>query len=325
MIKTILITGSSGTVGTALVKSLIHSQKYNLILIDKKKSIWDETINKQTIFHDLTKQIPKSKISQKPDLIIHLAAHARVHDLVIEPQKALENHQMTHNLLEYARLNNIKRFVFASSREVYGESISRGKRKEDSTHISKIKSPYTASKFAAEALIHAYRECYSLKPVIVRLSNVYGRYDISERVIPLFIYYALRNRDIKVFGADKKLDFTYIDDVVNGFEQIIKKYDKVSPNTINLSGGKGTTLLDVAKMIVKSLDSGSKISITLKRVGEISQYIGDISNAKKNLGYIPKVSISQGLRRNIDFYIKTMDSKKHLDYQIKELNKRGWA
>ncbi|KAA3631965.1 MAG: NAD(P)-dependent oxidoreductase [Calditrichaeota bacterium] len=325
MIKTILITGSSGTVGTALVKSLQSSKKYKLTLIDKKKSIWDESINKKTVFHDLTKPIPKGIIGQKPDLIIHLAAHARVHDLVVDPQKALDNYLMTHNLLEFARMNNTKRFVFASSREVYGESTSKGKRKESSTHVTKIKSPYTASKFAAEALIHSYGECYGIKPVIVRLSNVYGKYDISERVIPLFIYYALRNRHIKVFGADKKLDFTYIDDVVTGFEQLIKQYDKIAPDTFNLSGGKGTTILDVAKTIVKSLDSKSKISITKKRVGEISQYIGDISNAHKKFGYTPKVLVTKGLQLNIEFYMKIMESKKHLNYQIKELEKRGWA
>ena len=80
---------------------------------------------------------------QTPDLIIHLASNARVHDLVVDPKKALDNYVMTHNLLEFARKRGIKRFVFASSREVYGESKEGVKRRENTTDIVKIKSPYT--------------------------------------------------------------------------------------------------------------------------------------------------------------------------------------
>ncbi|MEA1979822.1 MAG: NAD-dependent epimerase/dehydratase family protein, partial [candidate division Zixibacteria bacterium] len=201
----ILITGSSGTIGSALCIKLA-TQKKKFIPLDIKPFLWDDKIDKKTIRFDLRKSLTKTKLPFKPNMIIHLAANARVHDLVVNPKLALDNYMMTHNILEYARLNKIEKFIYASSREVYGES-SKPKRKENDTHISNIKSPYTASKFGAEAMVHAYHECYGIKPVIIRFSNVYGRYDISERVVPLFIYYALRNRDIYIFGKGKKLDF----------------------------------------------------------------------------------------------------------------------
>ncbi len=324
MIKNILITGSSGTVATALVKSLSNNKSYNIIPLDIRPSIWDRKIEKKTKRIDLRKPLTNLKLKKKPDLIIHLAANARVHDSVIDPSLAHDNHMMTYHLLEYARVNKISKFIFASSREIYGESTANHKRSEASLDIRKLKSPYTASKFGSEALIHSYANCYDFDPVIVRLSNVYGRYDASERVIPLFIYYAMKNRDLTIFGAEKKLDFTFIDDAVVGFEQIVKKYSKVKNMTFNLSRGKSEKLIDIAKIIIKKLGSNSKISIDHKRVGEISSFTADLSNAKKQLGYNPKVNIDEGLQKTVDWYLKVRSNKRIYDHQRRNLLKRGW-
>lgn len=323
-VKTILLTGSSGTVGTALTQTLME-QGYYVIPLDIRHSYWDKQIERRTIFHDLRKPLTKLKLPRKPDMIIHLAANARVHDLVIKPRLAHDNYLMTFNLLEYARTNKIDRFVFSSSREVYGESRTGERRKENSTDIIHIKSPYTASKFGAEALIHAYHECYGIRSVIIRLSNVYGRFDVSERVIPLFIYYAIRNRDICVFGRDKKLDFTYIDDCSDGLLRVIKQFDKIVGKTINISRGRGEELLNLAKMIVEYLNSSSKITYINKRVGEISFYVGDISLAKRLLGYNPKVTLKDGVQLNIDWYIQAMKTRRVYESQRRNLSRRGWA
>lgn len=324
MIKTILVTGSSGTVGTALVQELMN-KNYNVIPLDIKHSLWDKRIDKKTFFWDLRRPLHEVKLKPKPDLIIHLAAHARVHDLVVDPQKALDNYIMTHNILEYARKNDVKRFLFASSREVYGDSKIGIKRKESSTHVTKIQSPYTASKFAAESLIHAYHNCYGIKPVIVRFSNVYGRYDVSERAVPLFIYYAKRNRTINIFGAEKKLDFTYTDDTTNGVILIVKKFDKIVPDTINITSGKGIRIIDVARIIIDNMKSQSKIRIGDKRTGEIAIFVADITKAKKLLGYNPKVSLEEGIKLNIEWYLNAMKSRKIYECQRRDLMRRGWA
>lgn len=323
-IKTILLTGSSGTVGTAVAQELARNG-YHVVPLDIRHSYWDRQIERKTVFHDLRKPLTSLRLRRKPDLIIHLAANARVHDLVVNPKLAHDNYLMTFNLLEYARVNGIDRFVFSSSREVYGESKAGEKRREASTHITRIKSPYTASKFGSEGLIHAYHECYGIRPVIVRLSNVYGRYDVSERVIPLFIYYAVRNRNICVFGREKKLDFTYIDDCSDGLVRIAKRFDQVSGRTFNLSSGKSERLLDLAQMIITHTGSGSQVSSSSKRVGEISSFTGDISLARKLLGYAPKVPLKDGLPQNIDWYLQAMKSRRVYDSQRRNLAKRGWA
>ncbi len=324
MIKTVMVTGSSGTVGTALIQELM-SRKYDVIPLDIKHSYWDKRIERKTVFHDLRKPLDNLRLRQQPDIIIHLASNARVHDLVVDPQKALDNYIMSHNILEFARLRGIKRFVFASSREVYGESQHSLKRREDSTHVTKIKSPYTASKFASEALIHSYHECYGIKPVIVRLSNVYGRFDASERAVPLFIYYALRNRDISIFGKEKRLDFTYTDDAVAGLTLIVKKFDKAAPTTLNITAGKAARIIDVARIIIDEIGSESKILLGKKRTGEISTFVADISRARKLLGYKPKVSLEVGLKKNIEWYLEAMKIRKVYEAQRRDLMRRGWA
>ena len=324
MSTTVLVTGSSGTVGTAAVQHLM-ADGFDVIPLDIRHSLWDKKIERKTVVHDLRKPLTKIRLRRIPDVIVHLAANARVHDLVVRPELAHDNHVMTYNLLEYARRRGIKHFLFSSSREVYGESKPGERRREDSTHVSRIKSPYTASKFGSEALIHAYHECYGIQPVIVRLSNVYGRFDVSERVIPLFIYYARRNRPIQVFGEEKKLDFTWIDDCADGILRAVKRIRRASGKTFNLSYGKGETLLDLARLIVTHLDSESEISTTSKRVGEISSFTGDISLARKILGYRPKVSLKEGLPRNIDWYLEAIREPRVYATQRRNLALRGWA
>ncbi len=323
MKESILLTGSSGTVGTALALRLI-AEGHQVILLDIKHSYWDKALDRRTIIHDLRKPLASVMGRKRPDIIVHLAANARVHDLVVRPELALDNYVMVHNVLEFARQEGISRMLFSSSREVYGESRPNTKRREDDTHVTRIKAPYTASKFAAEALIQAYHECYEIKPVVARLSNVYGRYDVSERVVPYFLYSAIRNRDISVFGRTKKLDFTYIDDCVDGLMRIIARFDSVAGRTFNLSNGKGERLLDLATMIVSMLGSKSQISCTEKRVGEISSFVGDLRLARRLLGYRPETSLKAGLGPSIEWYVKAMKERRVYESQRRNLAKRGW-
>lgn len=264
------------------------------------------------------------RLPRKPDIIIHLAANARVHESVIKPRQALDNYLMTHNVLEFARKRGVSRVLFSSSREIYGESRVGKRRREDSVRVPEIKSPYTAAKLGAEALMHAYRECYGIGTVIARLSNVYGRYDVSERVIPLFMYRALRNRDIEVFGREKKLDFTYIDDCIDGLVRIVRKFDRVAGMTFNLSRGKGERLIDIARKLIDHLDSDSRVLLSRKRIGEISTFIGDIALSRKHLGYDPKVTLDEGLLFSIQWYRAAVKIRRIYALHRRALARWGW-
>ena len=156
------------------------------------------------------------------------------------------------------------------------------------------------------------------------MSNVYGRYDVSERVIPLFFYNAVRNRDLSVFGKEKKLDFTYIDDCVDGLCRIVSRFDKVSGETFNLSTGRGERLWDLAKGIVRETGSESQVIRGIKRTGEISMFVGDISLARRKLGYKPKVRLMDGLSKTWKWYSQIIRDPKIAAEQKKSLKRWGW-
>lgn len=299
-IKKILVTGSSGTIGTALCGALMR-KGYKVIGIDIKHNRWSEKVDEITTISDLRDKNFFSKLPDDFDMIIHLAANARVYNLVKNPILARDNFETLFNILEFSRANNINRFIFASSREVYGNS-DKIFHNEDEAYVKNCESPYTATKIGGEALVHAYYQCYDIDPIILRFSNVYGKYDDSDRVIPVFIARAKQNKDLIIFGKDKLLDFTYIDDCINGIIKSIEMFDIINNNTFNIASGKGITIFEIAKIILNKMASKGKIVIKENRTGEVIKCIADISRASEFLNCEPKVSIEEGIERAIEWY-----------------------
>ncbi|OGZ88396.1 MAG: hypothetical protein A2463_00565 [Candidatus Staskawiczbacteria bacterium RIFOXYC2_FULL_32_10] len=113
----------------------------------------------------------------------------------------------------------------------------------------------------------------------------------------------MKNKEkVEIFGKNKLLDFTYIDDCVDGIIKSIEKFDKVKNNTFNIASGKGQKLIDVAKIIKKELKSKSKILLRANRTGEVVKYVANISKAKKMLEYKPIFEIKKGLSLSIKWY-----------------------
>ena len=298
----ILLTGSSGTVGTRLFEKLLELN-YDVIGADKKKNKWNKSLNNKTATVDLLKKEDMKKLPKDIDLIIHFAANARVYELVKNPDMALENIITMYNVLEFARKNKIRKFIFSSSRETYG-NINETSTAEDKVRLENCESPYSASKITAEALIHSYNKVYDMDFVIMRFSNVYGMYDDSDRVIPLWIRQTLKNEDLTVFGKDKILDFTYIDDTIAGVIKIIEKFDNIKGQTLNISSGEGTKLLDVADKIRNLLKAKNNLIMKENRPGEVWKFRADISKAKNLLDYAPKTTIDEGLNKTVNWYTK---------------------
>lgn len=297
----ILLTGSSGTIGTRLFEKLVELD-YDVTGVDRKDNEWTTSLNKKTIKLDLLKKTDLAKLSGNFDLIIHLAANARVYDLIKNPDLALENMITTFNVVDFARKNN-NNIIFSSSREVYGNSINDNLTTENRARIESSESPYSASKISAEALIHSYKNTFGLNFAIIRFSNVYGMYDVSDRVIPLWIKQAIKNEDIVIYGANKILDFTYIDDAVNGVIKAIERFEKIKTETFNIaSNGKGKALAYVAHKITELLESESKITIKNNRPGEVCRFQADISKAEKLLDYKPNIDLETGLVKTIEWY-----------------------
>jgi len=299
-IKKILVTGASGTIGTRLMEKLLE-RGYQAVGVDWRPNQWSKTINGLTIIGDLRDKAVLQKLPSDFDLVIHLAANARVYNLVVDPSMARDNFETLFNVLEFARQNKIKRFMFSSSRETYGNT-EQIKYSEGDVRLRNCESPYTASKIAGEAMVYGYQRCYGIDFVVFRFSNVYGMYDGSDRAIPLFIGLAKENKPITIFGKDKLLDFTYIDDCVAGIMVAITNFATTKNDTYNLGAGQGLTIIEVAEIIKEALKSQSQIIIQENRAGEVVKFIADITKAQQKLGYQPKTFIKDGLAKSIAWY-----------------------
>ncbi|HPM22363.1 MAG TPA: NAD-dependent epimerase/dehydratase family protein [Phycisphaerae bacterium] len=297
----ILITGSSGQIGTNLGLALLERGD-EVVGLDLRKNTWTERI--PTRVCDLNVVAPGAlPVSGRFDVVVHLAAHAKVFELVEQPHRAMENVEMCFRVLEYCR-QQATPVIFGSSREVYGD-IHRHVTDETQADFVVAESPYSASKIAGEAFIYSYAECYDLPFLVFRFSNVYGRYDCDierlERVIPLFIRRIAAGEPIVVYGREKVLDFTYVDDCTVGLVRAIDELAarRVNQQTINLAYGQGSTLQDLVNLIALALQKEPNVRYEPARSGEVTRYVADITKARQLLGYEPQMPLTGGIPRAI--------------------------
>ena len=308
----VLVTGSSGQIGTNLALRLLRDG-HDVFGVDKRLNTWTDDF--RYLLQDLSGHYPSFPGGvggveyPEVDLVVHLAAHAKVHQLVRQPHRALENAIMTFNVLEFCRQQGLP-IVFSSSREVYGDvhRFAEEEAKETSADFAYTESTYSASKIAGEAMIYSYARCYGLKYLVFRFSNVYGRFDNDlarmVRVIPLFIHTMQREEPITVFGPEKTLDFTYVDDCVDGIVRGIEALaeGRVVNETINLAYGQGNTLVRVAELIAAELGTDPKITLAPSLLGEVTHYVADLSKARELLGYEPRVAVDEGIARAVAWF-----------------------
>lgn len=302
----ILITGSSGQIGTNLALALLEGG-HRVLGIDKRPNTWTPRI--ETLLLDLTADAEGRWPKGPFDAVVHLAANAKVFELVEHPRRALDNVLMLFNVLDYCRRERCP-IIFGSSREVYGD-IHQHVTDEDSADFVVAESPYSASKISGEAFIYSYAQCYELPYLVFRFSNVYGRYDNDlarmERVIPLFLKRIAAGEPIVVFGREKVFDFTYIDDCVDGILAGIEalRSGRASMQTINLACGQGSTLVDLVNILALALSKPASVTYEPARVGEVTRYVADISKARELLGYAPKFPLTAGLPRYVEWSRQT--------------------
>jgi UDP-glucose 4-epimerase len=307
----VLITGSSGQIGTNLALRLL-ADGHEVHGVDKRLNTWTDAF--PTLLQDLAGHYPAFRGGiggvEYPgvDLVVHLAAHAKVHQLVREPHRALENAIMTFNVLEYARQLGLP-LVFSSTREVYGDVHRFEEYAEEAADFAYTESPYSASKITSEAFIYSYARCYGLDYLVFRFSNVYGRFDNDlwrmERVLPLFMHQLSRHEEITIFGGeDKVLDFTYIDDCVDGIARGVYALaeGRVANETINLAYGEGNTLVRAAELIAAELGVEPQIAIAPSLLGEVTRYVADVRKARELLGWEPRTPLGEGIPRAVTWF-----------------------
>lgn len=295
----IIITGGSGFIGTHLISKL--SKEHQITVFDSKKPMAQSGTS--FIEGDIGNCEQVLDSVKNCDVVIHLAAVVGVENSESNLIKTLDvNIGGTRNILESCRINKIKKIIFSSSSEIYGEPLK--------IPIEESQKPipittYGVSKLAAEEYVKSYCKTFGMKYAILRFFNAYGPGQSTEFVIPRFVKLALRNEPITIHndGAQVRA-FCYIDDIVQGISLAVTRGDQEIMNIGNDS--EPISIKDLAKKIISMTNSKSNVIFlpfedSKRKRNEIINRMPSIVRAKQILDYQPRFTLNDGITKIIDF------------------------
>jgi len=301
-LKTILITGGCGFIGTNLAEYL-SGKGYRVRILDNLSSssqVW--TVNppptQQTaelIIGDIRDKDMVNQALKGVDAVVHLAAHTSVVGSLENPEENWDiNINGTLNLLEACRQNRVDKFIFASSNAAVGEQTPP----IDERTIPRPLSPYGASKLAGEALCSAYYHSFGLKTISLRFANCYGPYsDHKSSVIARFMGWAREGKPLIIYGdGNQTRDFIHVVDVCQAIYLSLMTLDFYS-EVFQIASGVETTINELAEMIEEVTGNKLQIIHQMERKAEIRRNYADVSKARAFLGFQPKVELREGLKR----------------------------
>ena len=305
---TYLVTGGAGFIGSNIVHALVGRGESVHVLDDLSTGKMENLAGLLDRIEFVNGSITEIEMVQCAvngvDYVLHQAALASVQRSVDDPLASNEaNVRGTLNLLIAARDAGVKRFVFASSSSVYGESEELPKREEMPTVPI---SPYGVSKLAGEAYCRAFYEVYGMPTVALRYFNVFGpRQDPSSHyaaVIPLFIMALLEEKRPTLFGdGQQSRDFSYVSNVVDA--NLLACQSKGAIGQIfNIACQRQHSLLDLVNTLNDLLGLTIEPMVAPPRAGDIKHSLADISKARQVMGYEPKIGFHEGLARTVLWY-----------------------
>lgn len=313
--RSILITGGAGFIGSHLVDHLLAEGDWEVTVVDDFNDFYAPSIKRENISTHASNSsftlleadirdsgaLEKAFGEKKYDCVVHLAARAGVRPSLKEPRLYVEtNINGTMNLLELARQQRVKQFVFGSSSSVYGVN-EKVPFSEDDPIFNPI-SPYAATKAAGELICHTYSHLYDMRIVCLRFFTVYGARQRPDLAIHKFASLITQGKPIPVFGdGATRRDYTYIDDIIAGVRAAID-YDKSSYEVINLGESRTVELRELISLLEEELGKNAQIDSQPPQPGDVPQTFADISKARRLLNYDPQTDFETGLRRFIEWF-----------------------
>lgn len=276
----ILVTGGAGFIGGNLVSRLASVGAGDILVLDNLHRGYSRASLPAAVeFRKTDIRDPEAlaDVLKGCEIVFHLAAQSNVMGAVADASYSFSTNVVgTYNVLGAAAAAGVKRLVFPSSREVYGDPCGIP---VPETAALRAKNAYGASKIAGEVYCRLAAQ-QGLETVVLRLANVYGPGD-RDRVIPLFAAAASAGLPITVFGGQKILDFVWIDVVVDAL--IRAAFGRYIRGPVNVGSGKGTAIVDLAQRMVALRRSVSKINVVEEREQEVGRFVADITRAKRLL------------------------------------------
>lgn len=304
----IVVTGGAGFIGSNLVDALV-ARGDTVRVIDnffsgKKENLTDAlaTGRCELVEADIADRERMKELLKGAELVFHLATH----NLRASLGDPWTNHQTnslgTMALLEAAKINNVSKFIYVSSSEIYGTAQTVPMAEDHPTVPITV---YGATKLAGELYTNAYHRTYGLPTVVVRPFNNYGPREHaigkSAEVIPRFMLMIRSGKPITVFGDGMQTrDFLYVEDTVRGLLDVAA-CDELIGDTINLARGEEVSILDLGNKLMKLLGKTVPVKHLPERPGDVMRHLASAAKAKKMLSFAPRYSIDEGLKKYLEW------------------------
>ena len=304
----ILVTGGAGFIGHNVV-SRLEKRGHRVSILDnqttygivperemdalhaERRALYQAPIHRIGLEENTNDNVAWMFRKYQPEVVIHMASFPRQKVVSANPRWGADVMMSgTMALLEAAKANNVKRFVYISSSMVYGDFTEDVSEDAPCNPIGQ----YGIMKLAGEHLVKDYHRRGCFDYTIIRPSAVYGPRDIEDRVVSKFLLAAMRNQTLKVKGAGEMLDFTFVDDAADGIVAAALDANGAN-NTFNITRSASHTLLDAANLAISLVGQG-KVEIQDKDAEYPSRASLKIDRARELLGYIPVIDIEQGFR-----------------------------
>ncbi len=307
-----LVTGGAGFIGSNIVRKLVELGE-NVRIIDnfstgKRENLAPFLDKIELIEGDFSDLDTAKKATAGIDYVLHQGAIPSVPRSVENPiETDRANVLGTLTMLMASRDAGVKRFVYAASSSAYGDSPVMPK--EESMPTAP-KSPYAIQKLTGEQYCQNFHTLFGLETVCLRYFNVFGPNQDPESVysavIPLFIKKMLRGETPTIFGdGETSRDFTYVDNNVDACLKACVAPKECAGQVINVACGSEISLNQLVEKINKILGTNISPKYEAERVGDVKHSLGDISKAKKLLGYAGAIDFDEGLKRTVEFYRKS--------------------
>ena len=329
MTETLLVTGGAGFIGGCFVRQHVALGHYRIVNLDlltyagNLDSIPPSDGEKHTLVHGniIDRKLVDQLLDRyRPIGIIHFAAESHVDRSIDAPAAFVQTNVVgTSNLLEasfeyYRGLSEAEqsrfRFLHISTDEVYGSLGSTGKFTEATPYAPN--SPYSASKASSDMFVRAYRETYGLPTLITNCSNNYGPYQFPEKLIPLMILNAIESKPLPVYGDGQHVrDWLFVEDQCRAITRVFES-GRLG-HTYNIGGDNERSNLHIVESICDLVDeflgralgtSKSLLRFVQDRPGHDRRYAIDNSKIRSELGWEPRVNLTEGLRKTVAWYLQ---------------------
>ena len=310
--KTILITGGAGFIGSNFAHLIAKKYPdYKIIIVDKlnqqgrRENLKD--IEYRIDFHqfDLIDYQKLEEIFKNNNInfVAHFAAETNVDRSIENPLEFVNSNVVaTQNLLSLSVKYGVERFHHVSTDEVFGELPLNPEVKFNENTPYDPRSPYSATKAGSDHLVRAYFHTYGLPVTISNCSNNYGPYQVPENIVPLFALFALKGKDLTIYGDGKSVrDYLFVEDHCRAIDLIL--HQGKPGETYCVGGGAEKNGIEIADAILGAVPGSKSQKVFVKdRPGHDRRYAIDYTKLKAELGYNPSVNFEEGLSKTVQWY-----------------------